>query len=140
MIRFLAALSRRAALSEALSATWIPGAEGQTAWSFRARVAFMPARRVLLPTFAAVSAMLLLGPIHAQENGMAGYKAVAARLVQAATEDDFAWRRLAELTDLHGARLSGSDSLSRAVVWSADAMRKDGLENVRTEPVLVPKW
>ena len=32
----------------------------------------------------------------------------AERLVKAATADDFAWRRLAELTDLHGARLSGS--------------------------------
>ena len=38
----------------------------------------------------------------------------AERLIKAATADDFAWRRLAELTDLHGARLSGSENLTRA--------------------------
>src|SRR6185436_10702072 len=64
----------------------------------------------------------------------------AERLVKAATADDFAWRRLAELTDLHGARLSGSENLTRAIAWAVEAMKADGLDNVRTEPVMVPTW
>jgi carboxypeptidase Q len=36
--------------------------------------------------------------------------------------------------------LSGSDNLSRAIAWAAETMKKDGLENVRTEKVMVPKW
>jgi carboxypeptidase Q len=60
--------------------------------------------------------------------------------MKAATADDFAWQRLAELTDTHGARLSGSDNLQRAIEWAVAAMKADGLENVRTEPVMVQRW
>jgi carboxypeptidase Q len=68
------------------------------------------------------------------------YRDTATRLIKAATADDFAWQRLAELTDTFGNRLSGSDNLGRAIVWAAETMKKDGLENVRTEKVMVPKW
>jgi len=64
----------------------------------------------------------------------------AGRLIRAATEDDFAWRRLAELTDTHGPRLSGSENLTRAIEWSVKMMKADGLENVHTERVMVPRW
>ncbi len=64
----------------------------------------------------------------------------ATRLVKAATADDFAWQRLAELTDGYGSRLSGSENLTRAVDWAARTMKADGLENVRTERVMVPHW
>src|SRR5262245_55920248 len=67
-------------------------------------------------------------------------KADADRLIKAATADDFAWRRLAELTDTFGARLSGSQNLSRAIQWSVQTMKADGLENVHAEPVMVPRW
>ena len=67
-------------------------------------------------------------------------KADADRLIKAATADDFAWRRLAELTDTFGARLSGSQNLARAIRWSVQTMKADGLENVHTEPVMVPQW
>src|SRR5262245_9925097 len=68
------------------------------------------------------------------------YRDTATRLIKAATADDFAWQRLAELTDTYGNRLSGSDNLSRAIGWAADTMKKDGLENVHTEKVMEPKW
>ncbi len=68
------------------------------------------------------------------------YRDTSARLIKAATADDFAWRRLAELTDTYGNRLSGSENLSRAIAWAAETMKKDGLENVRLEPVMVPRW
>jgi carboxypeptidase Q len=61
-------------------------------------------------------------------------------LIQAATADDFAWRRLAELTDTYGHRLSGSENLQRAIAWAAETMKRDGLDNVHTEPVMVPRW
>jgi carboxypeptidase Q len=68
------------------------------------------------------------------------HRANAARLIAEAEADQFAWNRLAELTDTFGARFSGSDNLARAIVWATETMKKDGLENVRTEPVMVPRW
>ena len=68
-----------------------------------------------------------------------GYRRTAARLIERAMSHE-AWRRLAELTDTFGARLSGSENLARAIAWAAAEMRADGLENVRTEPVMVPRW
>ena len=68
------------------------------------------------------------------------YRANADKLIKAATADQFAWNRLAELTDTYGQRLSGSDNLKRAIVWATEAMKKDGLENVHTERVMVPRW
>ena len=64
----------------------------------------------------------------------------ATRLIKAATADDFAWQRLAELTDTYGNRLSGSENLTRAIDWAVRTMKADGLENVRTERVMVPHW
>lgn len=76
----------------------------------------------------------------AQHAWLSPYRRDAARLIRAATADDFAWRRLAEFTDQHGGRLSGTASLERAIDWAAAAMVADGLENVRKEPVMVPRW
>jgi len=68
------------------------------------------------------------------------YTPIAQRLIAASQADDFAWRRLAELTDTFGPRLSGSDNLERAIDWAVDTMKKDGFDNVHKEPVMVPKW
>lgn len=64
----------------------------------------------------------------------------AARLIRAATADDFAWQRLAALTDTFPGRLSGSENLARAIDWAVETMKADGFENVRKEPVMVPRW
>jgi carboxypeptidase Q len=69
-----------------------------------------------------------------------GYRDTAARIVSAATDGTQAWDRLAELTDTFGARLAGSENLERAIAWAVETMRRDGLENVRAEPVTVPRW
>jgi carboxypeptidase Q len=71
---------------------------------------------------------------------IAAYRETATRLMKAATADDFAWQRLAEMTDTYGNRLSGTENLTRAIAWAAETMKKDGLDNVRTEKVMVPKW
>jgi carboxypeptidase Q len=68
------------------------------------------------------------------------YRANAEKLITAAQADQFAWDRLAELTDTYGQRLSGSDNLNRAIAWAVETMKKDGLENVHTERVMIPKW
>jgi carboxypeptidase Q len=68
------------------------------------------------------------------------YQAVADRIIAAATADSSAWNKLAELTDGFGNRISGSDALERAIDWIVARMKAEGLENVRGEPVMVPKW
>jgi len=68
------------------------------------------------------------------------YRASAEKLMAAAQADQFAWDRLAELTDTFGQRISGSDNLNRAIAWAVETMKKDGLENVHTERVMVPRW
>ncbi len=71
---------------------------------------------------------------------VARYRAVADRLIAAATADTAAWLRLAELTDRFGPRLSGSSSLERAIDWILAEARGDGLENVHGERAMVPHW
>jgi carboxypeptidase Q len=68
------------------------------------------------------------------------YREPAARLIGEAMKDTFAWRRLAELTDSIGHRLAGSTELERAIEWAVSEMKRDGLENVHTEKVMVPRW
>lgn len=68
------------------------------------------------------------------------YQDVAGRIIDAALSDSAAWNRIAELTDRFGHRLSGSESLERAIDWIIEEMRRDSLENVRGEPVIVPRW
>jgi len=68
------------------------------------------------------------------------FRANAGKLIAAASADHFGWDRLAELTDTYGQRLSGSDNLNRAIAWAVATMKKDGLENVHTERVMIPKW
>ena len=64
----------------------------------------------------------------------------AARLTGAALSSNRAWTRLSELCDGIGNRLSGSQSLERAVTWAAGALREDGADSVWLQPVQVPRW
>jgi carboxypeptidase Q len=68
------------------------------------------------------------------------YREPSARLIGEALGSTFAWDRLAVLTDTIGHRLSGSPALERAIQWAVAEMTRDGLENVHTERVMVPKW
>ena len=68
------------------------------------------------------------------------YRDPASRLIGEAVSSTFAWDRLAVLTDSIGNRLSGTPALDRAIAWAVTEMNKDGLENVHTEKVMVPKW
>ena len=96
------------------------------------------------PFVLCAAALVALLAAHADAQSTPGwinaYRDTATRLIKAATADDFAWQRLAEMTDTYGNRLSGSENLGRAVAWAAETMKKDGLDNVHTEKVMVPKW
>ena len=68
------------------------------------------------------------------------YRETTARIAQAALADSAAWNRIAELTEKFGHRISGSASLEGAIDWIIEKMKSDGLDNVRSEPVMVPRW
>lgn len=97
-------------------------------------------RRGLLAGLAVAVAVTVTLVARTQTDPAAALKPAADRLIAESRRTDFAWRRLAELTDTFGHRLSGSDSLERAIDWAVAQMKADGLENVRKEPVMVPKW
>jgi carboxypeptidase Q len=92
----------------------------------------------------AVTLLALSGgrPIRADSapEWLEAYRAPATRLIGEATSDTFAWRRLSVLTDTIGNRLSGSPQLDQAIAWALAEMKRDGLENVHPEKVMVPKW
>jgi carboxypeptidase Q len=99
----------------------------------------MPARRRLL------ALLLIVAPVTVWTESdspawVTQLQPDSNRLLAAATATDFAWRRLAELTDRFGHRLSGSANIERAIKWAVATMKADGLENVRTEPVMVARW
>jgi len=70
----------------------------------------------------------------------AQYLPAVGRLIQAATNSDLGFQRLAVLCDTFGPRLSGSTNLEGAIDWMLGEMKRDGLDNVRGEEVWVPHW
>jgi carboxypeptidase Q len=62
------------------------------------------------------------------------------KLMEAETNSDFAYQRLAQLCDTFGPRFSGSTSLQAAIDWALAQMQSDGLENVHGEEAMVPHW
>src|SRR5688572_8629497 len=82
------------------------------------------------PALAALVGVAVFVPrahtqVPARASWLDTYRDTTNRLIHAATADDFAWRRLAELTDTHGNRLSGSENLERAIAWAAETMKRD---------------
>ncbi|MCK6456912.1 MAG: M20/M25/M40 family metallo-hydrolase [Phycisphaerae bacterium] len=78
--------------------------------------------------------LTLPGPIATQ------YAPVAQRIIDAALKRNDAYAKLSYLCDHIGHRLSGSPQLERAIAWTQDAMKRDGHDNVRAEPVQVARW
>jgi carboxypeptidase Q len=70
----------------------------------------------------------------------AGAVDVPDTLIDAETNSDFAYQRLARLCDTFGPRFSGSTNLEAAIDWALAQMKSDGLENVHGEEVMVPHW
>jgi len=100
---------------------------------------------LVLPLLALALTHVAAQPPHSTGNTarttwLDAYREPAGRLIGEAVSSTFAWQRLAVLTDTIGNRLSGSPALDRAIEWAVAEMKKDGLENVHTEKVMVPKW
>lgn len=94
------------------------------------RVTLRSSLVVCLALPAAVGAQLDVEP----------HRADADRVMAIALRDSAAWERTALLVDRFGSRPSGSRALEQAIDWIVGEMRKDGLDNVRTEPVTVTHW
>jgi carboxypeptidase Q len=96
-------------------------------------------RRWLLAT--GLVAVSCLTPRGGEAQSLADrYRDAASRIIARATKDSAAWNRIAVLTETFGHRFSGSESLERAIEWTLVEMAKDGLDAVRGEPVMVPRW
>jgi len=86
---------------------------------------------------------LLLAPIAlaaAAPTLYESYKDTALQIIAAAFTDEAGYAKLSFLCDRIGNRLSGSPALNEAIEWAAAQMKRDGLENVSTQPVKVPHW
>jgi carboxypeptidase Q len=88
----------------------------------------------------AVLLLAVSAPIAGAQSVADRYREQASRIIARATRDSAAWQRLATLTETFGARFSGTPALEQAIDWTLAEMRKDGLDNVRGEPVMVPRW
>jgi carboxypeptidase Q len=66
--------------------------------------------------------------------------ATAAQLRDAALQANRAWELVSSLTTEVGPRLAGSPGDRAAVAWAVARLKALGLENVRTQEVLVPQW
>src|ERR1700691_2574947 len=82
--------------------------------------------------------ILLLTAIPALAATANDYRGTADKLIDAALADDAGLKRLEYLCYRIGNRLSGSQSLDKAIAWSSDEMKAAGLANVRTITVKVP--
>ncbi|MCX7736462.1 MAG: M20/M25/M40 family metallo-hydrolase [Candidatus Kapabacteria bacterium] len=68
------------------------------------------------------------------------YSGIVKKIIDEAMKDSSAWERLAYMCDTFGPRLSGSHNLENALNWIVDEMKKDGLENIQRDEVMVPVW
>jgi carboxypeptidase Q len=91
--------------------------------------------RAIISAICAMTA----GAALAADDQAAVDQATLARIREAALSSDFAYERLAELTDRIGPRLSGSPGAAAAVTLVADDMRNIGMQ-VSLQPVKVPHW
>jgi hypothetical protein len=70
----------------------------------------------------------------------ATYQPIADKLIAASLADDQGYKDLTYLCDRIGKRISGSEPLMRAIAWSAETMKAEGLANVHTQAATVPHW
>ncbi|MEW6510279.1 MAG: M20/M25/M40 family metallo-hydrolase [Bacteroidota bacterium] len=97
-----------------------------------------PVVRVVLLLFGA---LLSVGVLSAQEQDAAArHREVLRRILNEGLMHPEAFDMLAELTARAGHRLSGSPGAATAVELAARMMRAKGLQRVRLENVMVPRW
>lgn len=93
-------------------------------------------RFLLLPSFFLILVSWTFGQSPAPSN----YDSLAQAIVREALGSNHSFALLNDLVTNVGHRLSGSPGDAKAVAWAKHTMEKLGFENVRLEPVMVPKW
>ena len=83
---------------------------------------------------------LWLGVLAPAQGLVEAYRGTADKLIDAALSDNEGMAKLSYLCDRIGNRLAGSEGLEKAIVWAAEQMKRDGLQNVVTPRVKVPHW
>jgi hypothetical protein len=96
--------------------------------------------RRVLPLVALAALLRAAAPAGASDDPADRYREVAGRILGRALVDEGAWTKLEHLTTRIGHRLSGSAGLEKAVAWTLEGMKAEGLEGVRLQPVKVPRW
>jgi carboxypeptidase Q len=74
---------------------------------------------------------------------IASYQPIVNRIVNATLNGVFkgrTWRTLARFVDKFGPRIAGSRNLEAAIDYMVSTLKRSHLENVHTEPVVVPHW
>ena len=116
-----------------------PATPAPTAWKSRVRH-FLGA---MLAGFIAMVSPLAPAadpPAAPAKSDAVALRETTLKLIQAVTNSDRGFQRLAYLCDTFGPRFSGSTNLEAAIDWVLAEAKKDGLENVRGEEVMVPHW
>ena len=93
-------------------------------------------RARLLVALLPLALLLLAAPLAAQED----LRTLARRISAETLSTELTMKHLEELCRVAPGRLAGTEACDRAVEWAVETMRDLGLENVRLEPVMVPKW
>ena len=95
----------------------------------------------------AVSSLLLLSSCTIKDSSSVALGEIAKKhkknadlIINRSMADSQGYNRLGEMLDTFGPRLSGSTNLEKTLEWIKSEMKKDGLDNVRGEDVMVPKW
>jgi carboxypeptidase Q len=97
---------------------------------------------VMWPQIAALIIALYVSGVAAQPPPLPQHLAAdaAAIIALASSMNTSGWNRLADWVDIHGARLSGSLQLEKALDYALATMRADGFDNVHEEVVNVTQW
>jgi len=136
LLPFLGAL-RRDRFYDALVVAW---AVSICSKNSKNRNAKMKIKQTGVALAAVIACMLALNNAQAAPNdGPAVDIDTLLRIRDAAMGSDYAYQRLADLTDLIGPRLSGSPGAAAAVQMVSGEMKKIGMQ-VTLQPVLVPHW
>lgn len=79
-------------------------------------------------------------PAESKDPIKAKYAEMVNKIIDKAMKDTIGHSRLQYMCDMFGPRLSGSENLEKAIDWIEGEMSRDGLENVKKDPVYVPNW
>lgn len=95
----------------------------------------MTARAAVLPLLILFFTVSFAQPVVVQS-----YDSTARKIVTEALGSNRSYDMLYDLCTTIGHRISGSPQAAKAVQWYQRMMEESGLENVRLEPVMVPRW